>query len=127
MKALVDRYEYRLSWSDENDAFVVRVTEFAGLATHGETADKALESSRKLVRRALAALKRQGHPAPEPLRDQTFSGKLNLRLPPDLHRELAIEAKNKNISLNTVLLNRIIRGGLQMMEAQVTSRASAEE
>ena len=41
-----------------------------------------------------------GDPIPKPKRDEDYSGKLVLRLPKSLHRELAERAKYENVSLN---------------------------
>jgi len=39
--------------------------------------------------------------------DKPFSGRLMLRLPPDLHRELFLEAKRQGKSLNQVIAERL--------------------
>jgi predicted HicB family RNase H-like nuclease len=41
--------------------------------------------------------------------DKPFSGRLMLRLPPDLHRELFLEAKRQGKSLNRVIAERLSR------------------
>lgn len=41
--------------------------------------------------------------------DKTFSGKLNLRMSPDLHAQLALEASQKGISLNDLINERLSR------------------
>lgn len=39
-------------------------------------------------------------PIPEPIATRKFSGKFMVRIPPDLHRDLAIQAAEAGISLN---------------------------
>jgi predicted HicB family RNase H-like nuclease len=39
--------------------------------------------------------------------EKPFSGNLMLRLPPEIHKEAAIEAKYRGISLNTLLIEAI--------------------
>ncbi len=39
--------------------------------------------------------------------DKPFSGRLMVRLPPDLHRELFLEAKRRGTSLNQVIAERL--------------------
>ncbi|MFR1168403.1 MAG: toxin-antitoxin system HicB family antitoxin [Adlercreutzia equolifaciens] len=41
-----------------------------------------------------------GEEAPTPLASRTYSGKFALRIPPEKHRELAIEAAEQHVSLN---------------------------
>jgi predicted HicB family RNase H-like nuclease len=44
---------------------------------------------------------------PEPIATQKFSGRLNLRVPPELHRKLAIEAANHGMPLNKYATERL--------------------
>jgi len=39
--------------------------------------------------------------------ERPFSGTLSLRLPPDVHRRLALEAKRQRMSLNSYILERL--------------------
>jgi predicted HicB family RNase H-like nuclease len=39
--------------------------------------------------------------------EKPFSGTLSLRLPPEVHRRIAVEARRKNKSLNSYILERL--------------------
>lgn len=39
--------------------------------------------------------------------EKPFSGALSLRMPPELHRQIALEAKRQNKSLNAYILERL--------------------
>ena len=39
-------------------------------------------------------------PIPEPLAERKYSGEFRIRIPPELHRQLAIAAAEQGISLN---------------------------
>ena len=41
-----------------------------------------------------------GEPIPEPLADKHYSGEFRVRIPPQVHRALAIQAAEQGISLN---------------------------
>ncbi|HEV2917067.1 MAG TPA: type II toxin-antitoxin system HicB family antitoxin [Candidatus Babeliales bacterium] len=41
--------------------------------------------------------------------EKTFSGKLNLRIPPELHAHLAVEAAKRNMSLNDFMKEKLSR------------------
>lgn len=41
--------------------------------------------------------------------DKPFTGRLMVRLPPDLHRELYVEAKEEGMSLNQLIAERLKR------------------
>lgn len=46
---------------------------------------------------------------PEPLSSQRFSGKFMARIPPELHRKLAIEAQEEGVSLNRLASDKLRR------------------
>lgn len=102
-KARVPRaedYAYAVVWSEEDDVFIGRVTEFRSLAAHGSTQEKALKEIRKVVELVIEELIEAGEKIPEPISKKSFSGKLNLRMPKQLHRRLSLEAAREGISLN---------------------------
>lgn len=72
--------------------------------------EDALKGIRKVVRDALRDMQAEGEKAPEPLSTKVYSGQLRVRIPPALHRELAIEAAEQNRSLNRVIINRLAHG-----------------
>lgn len=41
--------------------------------------------------------------------EKTFSGTFNLRIPPDLHAKLAIQAKTMGVSLNSYIAQTLLR------------------
>ena len=41
-----------------------------------------------------------GESIPEPISEKNYSGKFQVRITPELHRRLAIEAAEENVSLN---------------------------
>lgn len=102
-----DRYQYRVNWSTEDDAFLARVAEFPSLSAHGDSQEKALEELRSVVKAVLLDLTRTGEYIPEPISDQEYSGKLNLRMPPYLHRRLVMEAAEEGVSLNYLINLRL--------------------
>lgn len=51
----------------------------------------------------------------------THSGNTNLRLPTDLHAELAAEAKRQAVSLNTLMVT-LLAGGIGWRAGQGESR-----
>lgn len=105
--AEVEKYLYSVGWSADDSAFVARVIEFPSLAAHGDTQEAALTEIKAVVRFVLADLKTSGEPIAEPIGKRSFSGKLMLRLPQYLHRQLAIEAAQQGVSLNQLLTTKL--------------------
>lgn len=102
-------YAYSVMWSDEDGAFVGRVAEFASLAAHGSTQEKALREIRKVVEFVIEDIRGAGEQLPEPLSKRRFSGKLNLRMPAYLHRQLSMEAEREGVSLNQWINTKLSR------------------
>lgn len=98
-----NKYSYTVTWSEEDDAFVARVSEFPSLAAHGPSQTQALRELRKVVAYVLEELSAEGAPIPQPLGLRRFSGRLNLRMSKDLHRRLALESELQGVSLNSLI------------------------
>ena len=98
-----EHYLYSVGWSEADDAFVARVAEFASLAAHGDTQEEALREIKTVVEFVLNDLQESGESIPEPFGRRSFSGRLVLRMPEYMHRQLALEAMQQGISLNQLL------------------------
>ncbi len=99
----VEQYLYSVGWSEEDNAFISRVAEFPSLAAHGDTQEEALKEIKDVVSFVLKDLTESRDPIPEPFGKRTFSGKLVLRMPGYMHRQLTLEAMQQGISLNQLL------------------------
>jgi len=62
--------------------------------------EAALKGIRKLVAEAVADMASTGEQIPEPLATKHYSGKFMVRVPPEVHRQLAMEAAEAHVSLN---------------------------
>ncbi|HNX98182.1 MAG TPA: toxin-antitoxin system HicB family antitoxin [Candidatus Aminicenantes bacterium] len=107
MRNKVERYTYRIEWSEEDGAFLARCAEFPGLGAHGSTQEEALSQIKDAVAGALKWLSDDKREAPEPLGSRKFRGHLTLRVPPEVHRELAIRAAEEHVSINQLILSKI--------------------
>jgi predicted HicB family RNase H-like nuclease len=97
-----DRYTYRVTWSEEDNEHVGLCAEFPSLSWLARTPEAALKGIRKVVADVVADLEAQGETLPEPLATKQYSGKFMVRVPPDLHRRLALEAAEAGVSLNRI-------------------------
>lgn len=104
-----EQYSYNVAWSEEDEVFIGRVAEFPSLAAHGDSQEKALREIRTVVGYVLEELAEEGAPIPVPLGKRNFTGKLNLRMPKDLHRRLAIESEMQGVSLNALINSKLER------------------
>ncbi len=95
-----DRYTYRVTWSEEDQEYVGLCVEFPSLSWLASAPEAALEGIRQVVADVVVDLKANGEPVPEPIAIRQYSGKFLVRIPPDLHRRLSLEAAEAGISLN---------------------------
>ena len=95
-----DRYTYRVTWSEEDKEYIGLCVEFPGLSWLASTQEEALEGIRQAVADVVADMKVSGELAPEPIAIRHYSGKFMIRVPPELHRRLALEAAEAGVSLN---------------------------
>jgi predicted HicB family RNase H-like nuclease len=101
MKAIQnDKYTYRVTWSNEDSEYVGLCIEFPSLSWLAATPETALRGIRRVVADVVADMQASGESVPDPLATRKFSGKFMIRIPPDVHRELSIEAIEAGVSLN---------------------------
>ena len=95
-----DRYTYRVTWSEEDKEYIGLCVEYPSLSWLAPTPQEALEGIRQVVADVVADMETSGEAVPEPIALKHYSGKFTVRIPPDLHRRLALEAAEAGISLN---------------------------
>lgn len=100
MAEKADKYTYRVTWSEEDAEHVGLCAEFPSLSWLAASPEAALKGIRKLVAEVAVDLAKSGEPVPEPLSTKHFSGKFMVRVPPEVHRQLALEAAEAKVSLN---------------------------
>ena len=95
-----DRYTYRVTWSEEDREYVGLCAEFPSLSWLARSQEAALRGIRKVVAEARRDMESNNETVPEPLAGRRNSGRFLIRVPPDVHRKLALEAAESGISLN---------------------------
>jgi predicted HicB family RNase H-like nuclease len=105
-----DRYSYRVIWSEADQEHVGLCTEFPSLSWLAETPEKALRGIRKVVSGVVEDMRANGETPPEPRSTRKFSGKFQVRVTPDIHRHLVMEAAEEGVSLNRLVSARLALG-----------------
>lgn len=100
-------YSYKLTWSVEDQEFVGLCVEFPSLSYLDEDRSTALEGITNLVENVVADMEANGEKVPEPIAEKNYSGKLQIRIPPSLHRRLAVEAAEEKVSLNRYMSQKL--------------------
>ena len=102
-----DRYTYRVTWSEEDNEYVGLCAEFPSLSWLASTPEAALRGVRKVVAEVVTDLAANGELVPEPITTKQYSGKFLVRVPPELHRRLALEAAEAGVSLNRIASEKL--------------------
>ena len=95
-----DHYTYRITWSEDGNEYVGLCAEFPSLSWLAGTPEAALRGIRKVVADVIEDMQKSGEAIPEPIANKHYSGKFMVRVPPQVHRKLAIEAAESGVSLN---------------------------
>jgi predicted HicB family RNase H-like nuclease len=102
-----DKYTYRVTWSEDDNEYVGLCAEFPSLSWLDSTPERALKGIRKVVADALLDMGKNDEPIPEPIGSKHFSGKFMVRIPPDVHRKLSIQAAESGVSLNRIVNSKL--------------------
>ena len=101
------KYEAVIEYDEVDRLFFGRVINTQDVISFdGTTVEELQQSFKAVIDEYLEDCKREGK---EP--DKAFSGQFNLRISPELHRKISLEAKKKNLSLNSFVeqaLNKAI-------------------
>ncbi|NJK52157.1 MAG: type II toxin-antitoxin system HicB family antitoxin [Leptolyngbyaceae cyanobacterium SU_3_3] len=104
-------YTYRVIWSQEDQEFVGLCAEFPGMSWLDADQQAAFSGIVTLVQDCLDDLAAHHEPIPTPLSKKQYSGKFMVRIPPEQHRQLAIQAAEQGISLNRLASSKLTTGG----------------
>ncbi len=102
-----EHYSYKITWSVEDQEFAGLCAEFPSLSYLHENRSTALEGIINLVKDVVKDMEVNGEKIPEPIAEKVYSGKLQVRIPPSLHRRLAMEAAEENVSLNRYMSQKL--------------------
>jgi predicted RNase H-like HicB family nuclease len=103
----VNKYAYRVAWSEEDGEHVATCAEFPSLSHLDADALEALRGIRALVANVVAEMTRSDEKIPEPLSTRAFSGVFKVRIPSTLHRRLAVAAAESKVSLNRIVAMKL--------------------
>lgn len=102
-----DQYTYRVTWSPEDGEHIGLCAEFPSLSWVARTPEAALSGIRKVVRTSVRDIRTTGAEAPVPFAMKRYSGEFRVRIPPELHRSLAVQAAEQGVSLNRLVSSRL--------------------
>ena len=96
----IQHYTYRVTWSPEDNEHVALCAEFPSLSWLAKTPESALKGIQKVVADVVADMLASGEAVPDALSERNYSGEFRVRIPPMVHRQLALMAAEQGVSLN---------------------------
>jgi len=102
-----DHYTYRVTWSEEDGEYVGLCAEFPSLSWLAGSPEAVLKGIRRVVADVVADMRANGEQVPEAIASRQYSGKFMVRVPPDVHRSLVLEAAESGVSLNRLVSARL--------------------
>jgi len=102
MATEIDKYTYRVTWSEDDGEFVGLCAEFPSLSWLAGTSAKALKGVQMMVKECIKDMATNKEEIPSPISSRQYSGKFMVRVPPEVHRHLVIEAAESGVSLNRI-------------------------
>ena len=103
----VRHYTYRVTWSPEDGEYVGLCAEFPSLSWLSGNQPKALAGIVRVVSEAVSDMDANGEALPEPMSAKSYSGKFQVRIPPERHKALAMQAAEQGISLNRYVTDKL--------------------
>ena len=95
---------------DDDAGWVAEVRELDGCIAQGRTHDELFENIERAMTAWLDDALEAGDPIPEPHEEPTYSGRVLVRMPPWLHRDLARAAGREGVSLNQLVVSLLAHG-----------------
>ena len=97
-------------YPDPEGGYVAQIKDLPGCLTQGETLEEAIANINEARELWIETVYEAGDEIPLPSTDDTYSGKLLLRMPKSLHHHLAEAADRENVSLNQYIVSVLSRG-----------------
>lgn len=96
----INHYTYRVTWSPEDDEHLGLCVEFPSLSWLAPTPEAALKGIQKVIAEVVADMQASGEAVPDALAERRYSGEFKVRIPSQVHRQLAMMAAEQGVSLN---------------------------
>ncbi|MCG2813819.1 MAG: type II toxin-antitoxin system HicB family antitoxin, partial [Thermodesulfovibrionales bacterium] len=98
-----------VTWSAADNEYVGLCAEFPSLSWLAKTPEEALRGIRKVVAVVIEDMRKTGEVIPAPIANRHYSGKFVVRVTPETHKDLAVQAAENGVSLNRLAAAKLSR------------------
>jgi len=102
-----DNYLKIVEWSQRDGCYMGTAPGLIIGGVHGKQEAKVFEELCEAVDEAIEVLKKEGRPLPLSTANKKYTGKIALRIPPVLHKALAIKAQQSGESINKLIQRKL--------------------
>lgn len=102
-----DRYLKVVEWSEEDQCYVGTSPGLIIGGVHGPNQSKVFAQLCTAVEEAIQILQKEGRPLPPSTVNKRCSGKILLRIPPELHKALLIKSLQEGESVNKLIQHEL--------------------
>jgi predicted HicB family RNase H-like nuclease len=110
VRDVAEKYAYRVVWSEEDREYVGLCAEMPSLSWLEKSQEAALRGIVGAAAEAVRDMTRARELPPAPLATRRYSGQFKVRIPPRVHRQLALEAAEEKVSLNRLVAAKLTHG-----------------
>ena len=107
MKKNSDDYLKIVEWSEDDHCYVGTAPGLIIGGVHGKSQKKVFSKLCEAVEEAIQILQKEGRPLPAATANKKYSGKIALRIPPQLHKTLAMKAFQDGESVNKLIQHEL--------------------
>ncbi|MFO8009768.1 MAG: toxin-antitoxin system HicB family antitoxin [Dehalococcoidia bacterium] len=98
-----DRYLKVVEWSDEDNCYIGSSPGLFDGGVHGSDENEVFKELCQVIEETIEIMKKSGKPLPKSTTNKKFSGKIALRISPELHKTVAIRAMQEGESINKLI------------------------
>lgn len=96
----MEHYERKVFYSRDDGGWIAIAPELPGCSAFGESPEAALQELEVVMEGWLEVAKEIRRPTPQPIADQDLQGRILLRVPKTLQKELKRDAAQEGVSVN---------------------------
>jgi antitoxin HicB len=100
---------YTIQIRKTEEGYFAKVLELPGCMTWAGTFEELGPMAEDAKAAWIEDALEDGDAVPDPRQEESYSGKVNLRMPKSLHRDLAHRAEQEGVSLNQVMITALAR------------------
>ncbi len=107
MKNLSDNYLRIVEWSDEDSCYIGTSPGLFIGGIHGDDQQQLFQELCEVIEETILLFEAEGKPLPISTSNKTYSGKISLRIPPELHKKISLRAAQMGESVNRFVQHKL--------------------